>query len=164
MRLNINGSICLEELQLLLLKRRNIHESAWDTHFKSLVQFASLLYYQIVPQSCAAKAMFVTYFGKDMLMMSLMSTVWCFIIFKEIYTKIRRFELLPPFNNDRSSAARHLFFQFNYFDTDWGMGRDFLFPIKKCAYIYGCQKICWIWNVGRWLGKYDITFSWPEYG
>jgi hypothetical protein len=28
LRLNINGSICLEELQLLLLKRRNIHESA----------------------------------------------------------------------------------------------------------------------------------------
>jgi len=56
------------------------------------------------------------------------------------------------------------FFQFNYFDTDWGMGRDFLFPIKKRVYIYGCKKICWIWNVGRWLGKYDITFSLPEYG
>jgi hypothetical protein len=28
LRLNINGSICLEELQLLLLKKRNIHESA----------------------------------------------------------------------------------------------------------------------------------------
>ncbi len=71
-----------------------------------------------MPHSCGAKAMFVMYFDKDMLMMSLTSTVWCFIIFKEIYTKSRRFELLPPFNNARSSAARHLFFQFNYFDTD----------------------------------------------
>jgi hypothetical protein len=69
---------------------------------------------------CGAKAMFVMYFGRDMLM-SLMSTVWCFIIFKEIYTKFQRFELLPPFNSARSSAARHLFFQFNYFDRfeDW---------------------------------------------
>lgn len=122
LRLNINGSICLEELQLLLLKRRNIHESVWDTHFKSLVQFASLLYHQIVPQNCGAKALIVMYFGKDMLMMSLTSTVWCFIIFKEIHTKFERFELLPPINNARSSAARHLFFQFIYFDTDWGMG------------------------------------------
>lgn len=28
LQLNIKGSMCLEELQLLLLKKRNIHESA----------------------------------------------------------------------------------------------------------------------------------------
>jgi hypothetical protein len=83
--------------------------------YNLLLCFTTRLCLKVVVQ----KPCFVMYFDKDMLMMSLMSTVWCFIIFKEIYTKSQRFELLPPFNNARSSAARrHLFFQFNYFDTD----------------------------------------------
>jgi len=117
--------------------------------YNLLLCFTTRLYLKVVVQ-------------KPCLLCILAKTCWwchlraqprCFIIFKEIYTKFQRFELIPPLNIARSSAARHLFFQFNYFDTDWGMG----------IYIHGCQKICWIWNVGRWLGKCDITFSLPEY-
>lgn len=43
-------------------------------------------------------------------------------------------------------------------------GAIIMTQIEEWVYTHGCQKICWIWNVGRWLGKCDTTFFLPEYG